>query len=113
MSGPYLIWVNPNTPAPSARKASLFIIVSNDVLKPTAGASAIAGWMEHEFDRLTCGRTISRGASVIFRDIPQQDQLAQACMILLSKGYCCSEPVRLEPKFPGDDPAVTVWLERH
>lgn len=113
MSGPYLIWTNRQTPRPSSKVATLFIIVNNDVLKPMAGASAIASWMEHEFDRLTCNGAIARGVSVTLRDIPPQDQLDQACLVMLSKGYVCSEPARLEPKYPGDDPVVTVWLERH
>lgn len=113
MAGPYLIWTNPSTPKPSTRSAALSIVVNNDVLRPMAGASTLASWMEHEFKRLTGEGTISHGASVTMRSITPQDQLDQACRILLSSGYCCSEPARLEPKFPGDDPAVTVWLERH
>ena len=111
MFRPHLVWENPNTPKPSARAGSLSL-VNSTVQKPLTDAYSIANWMEQEFDRRRQGMT-SHGASIILPQIPTLGLLDQACGILLSKGFCCSEPARLEPKYPGDAPAVTVWLERH
>ncbi|MBX9573720.1 MAG: hypothetical protein K2X77_32785 [Candidatus Obscuribacterales bacterium] len=113
MSGPHLIWTNKETPRPSNKIASLSLVANRDVVQFSPGAVTIVSWMKYEFDRLTCQGAIAKGVSVTLRNIPPQDQLDQACLIMLSEGYCCSEPQKHDPKFPGDDPVITVWLERH